>query len=210
MPSLRAIIAYISQTPPRLFWAFALTHLVLWTAIPSLVSPNMPLDVIEGYAWGKEWLIGTHKHPPMQAWILETLFQATGRSRWVPYLASQLCIITAFWAVWQTGRRIAGEKAGLIGAMLLEGIIYYNFTSPEFNPNVLQIPFWALAGTQRPSLGFLPLVIRALVLPPGLNIQDGSWCTSFWRHLSTCASPQKIDSFRLWDVSDGRGGFIPG
>jgi hypothetical protein len=82
----------------------------------------------------------------MQAWILEILFTITGRGRWAPYLASQLAIITAFWAVWQTGRRIAGETIGLMGALLLEGIIYYNFTSPEFNPNVLQIPFWALAG----------------------------------------------------------------
>ncbi len=146
MSRLSALITYISAMPKRLFWAFVVTHLVLWTAIPSLLSPNLPLDMIEGYAWGKEWLMGTHKHPPMQAWILESLFTITGRARWVPYLASQLSIITAFWAVWQTGRRITDERTALIGVLLLEGIIYYNFTSPEFNPNVLQIPFWALIG----------------------------------------------------------------
>jgi len=137
---------YVTATPERMFWAFALMHLVFWTLAPSLSSPNLPLDAIEGYAWGKEWLIGTHKHPPLQAWILETLYMITGRARWAPYLASQIAIVTAFWAVWQTGRRIAGETAALVAVLLLEGIIYYNFTSPEFNPNVLQLPFWALAG----------------------------------------------------------------
>ena len=146
MPIIHQTYQYLSTTPQRLFWAFAFTHLFLWTVISSLACPNLPLDVIEGYAWGKEWLIGTYKHPPMQAWLLESIFDLTGRARWAPYLASQLAIVTAFWAVWQTGRRIAGETAGLLGALLLEGIIYYNFTSPEFNPNVLHLPFWALAG----------------------------------------------------------------
>jgi 4-amino-4-deoxy-L-arabinose transferase-like glycosyltransferase len=146
MSLVQHVVARIKAKPQNIFWSFAITHLVLWTLIPSLFSPNLPLDVIEGYAWGKEWVLGTHKHPPMQAWILEILFTVTDHAKWAPYLASQVAIVTAFWAVWQTGRRIAGESIGLLGALVLEGIIYYNFTSPEFNPNVLQIPFWALAG----------------------------------------------------------------
>lgn len=146
MAFIKHTIRQVSASPERLFWAFALTHLVLWTLVSSLATQNLPLDVIEGYAWGKEWLIGTPKHPPMQAWLLESLYTVTGRAKWAPYLTSQLAIIAAFWAVWQTGRRIAGGTAGLIGVLLLEGVSYYNFTSPEFNPNVLQLPFWALAG----------------------------------------------------------------
>lgn len=136
----------IFAAPEKLFWAFVVTHLIVWTLAPSLASQNLPLDVIEGYAWGHEWLLGTHKHPPMQAWILEAVYHLTGRARWAPYLSSQIAIVTAFWAVWKTGRRIAGDKAGLVGVLLLEGIVYYNLTSPEFNPNILQIPFWALTG----------------------------------------------------------------
>src|ERR1700761_1824156 len=97
---------YLFATPERIFWAFALMHLLLWTIVPSLSNPNLPLDVIEGYAWGHEWLLETHKHPPLQAWILESLFDLTGRARWAPYLTSQIAVVTAFWAVWQTGRRV--------------------------------------------------------------------------------------------------------
>jgi 4-amino-4-deoxy-L-arabinose transferase-like glycosyltransferase len=136
----------IASSPSRLFWAFAVAHLLLWTVIPTLVSPNAPLDVIEGYVWGHEWLLGTYKHPPMQAWWLEILALLTGQTPWAYFFASQVAVVIAFWAVWQTGRRIATEQAALIGVLLLEGIVYYNYTSPEFNPNVLQLPFWALIG----------------------------------------------------------------
>ena len=146
MFAFRPILQRLTATPRNLFWTFALAHLVLWTLVSSLASQNLPLDVIEGYAWGREWLIGTHKHPPMQAWILEIVYTLTGGGRWAPFLTSQIAVVVAFWAVWQTGRRIVSEQEALIGALLLEGIAYYNFTSPEFNPNVLQLPFWALAG----------------------------------------------------------------
>ena len=35
-------------------------------------------------------------------------------------------------------------KLSIISVLLLESIFFYNFTSPEFNVNVSQLPFWAL------------------------------------------------------------------
>ena len=32
----------------------------------------------------------------------------------------------------------------MLNIFTLEGIYFYNFTSPEFNVNVCQLPFWAL------------------------------------------------------------------
>lgn len=143
---IRFLTSLITENPARLFWMFVAAHLALWTILPAVTSPNAPLDVIEGYAWGHEWLMGTYKHPPMQAWILEILAILTGRAFWAHFLASQIAVVVAFWAIWQTGRRILNETQALVGVLLLEGIIYYNFTSTEFNPNVLQLTFWALAG----------------------------------------------------------------
>ncbi|MBV8060290.1 MAG: glycosyltransferase family 39 protein [Alphaproteobacteria bacterium] len=132
--------------PHQIFWLFALFHFLLWVIIPAATGPNVQLDVIEGYAWGHEWPMGTYKHPPLQAWILEIFAQITNRAVWASYIASQLAIVTAFWAVWKTGRRILNEEGALIGVMMLEGVIYFTYTSTEFNPNVLQLPFWALIG----------------------------------------------------------------
>ena len=35
-------------------------------------------------------------------------------------------------------------RLGLISVLLLESIYFYNFTTPEFNVNVCQLPFWSL------------------------------------------------------------------
>lgn len=133
-----------SLSPNRLFWSAAALHVFFWTLIPTLISANAPLDVIEGFVWGREWLIGTHKHPPMQAWWLEIIGALTGNQPFAPFLASSLAVAVAFWAVLQTGKRLTDDTTALLGVLLLEGIVYYNFTTPEFNPNVLQLPFWAL------------------------------------------------------------------
>jgi 4-amino-4-deoxy-L-arabinose transferase-like glycosyltransferase len=146
-PSIASALSLPSSlSSNRLFWIIALIHLALWTIVPLLVSPNAPLDVIEGYAWGHEWPWGTYKHPPLQAWILEALASLTDRANWAHFLASQLAVIVALWAVWQTGLRMMNETRALLGVLLLEGIVFYNYTSTEFNPNILQLPFWALTG----------------------------------------------------------------
>ncbi|MDD3288649.1 MAG: glycosyltransferase family 39 protein [Alphaproteobacteria bacterium] len=145
LPS-RNDLAGLGSKPGNLFWAFVFLHLFSWTIVACLVSPNVPLDVIEGYAWGREWLIGTYKHPPMQSWWLEIMSALTGHAPWAHFLASQIAIAIAFWAVWKTGLRLTNEKTALLGVLLLEGVIYFNFTTPEFNPNVLQVTFCALIG----------------------------------------------------------------
>ena len=38
------------------------------------------------------------------------------------------------------------EKYALLSVLLLEGIYFYNFTTPEFNVNVCMLPFWAMTG----------------------------------------------------------------
>ena len=39
---------------------------------------------------------------------------------------------------------LKNEIYALISILLLEGIYFYNFTTPEFNVNICQIPFWSL------------------------------------------------------------------
>jgi 4-amino-4-deoxy-L-arabinose transferase-like glycosyltransferase len=133
------------RSPRAVFGLFVLFHVVLWTLLPYLTGNNQPLDVIEGYAWGREALIGTAKHPPMQAWVLEIMARLTGRADWASYLACQLCIATTLWSVYRLGRLIASEGAALSGALFLEGSAYLTLTGTEFNPNLLLPAFWSLA-----------------------------------------------------------------
>ena len=127
------------------FYIFLVIHLILWTLIPSLTNNNLPLDTIEALAWGSNLDWGFNKHPPMSALAVEIFYSIFGSNDWAYYLLSQIFIIFSFFIIFQFSKEILNnESLALISVLLLEGIYFYNFTTPEFNVNVCQIPFWVL------------------------------------------------------------------
>ena len=130
----------------KVFLVFLFFHLIMWTLIPSLSNVNLPLDTIEHLAWASNLEWGFSKHPPMVAFILEFFFQIFGNQDWAYYFLSQFFVIIAFFVVYKFSEEILNnKKLSLLSVLLLEGIIFYNFTTPEFNVNVAQLPFWALS-----------------------------------------------------------------
>ncbi len=129
----------------KLFYSFLIIHLILWTLVPTLTNNNLPLDTIEALAWGSNLDWGFNKHPPVSAFFPEVIYQAFGSQDWVYYLLSQLFVVTAFTIVFKFAEELFKNKTlSLISVLLLEGIYFYNFTTPEFNVNVCQLPFWSL------------------------------------------------------------------
>jgi len=129
----------------NLFYIFIITHLILWTLVPSLTNNNLPLDTIEHLAWGSNLDWGFNKHPPAVAFFLEVFYQIFGPQDWSYYLLSQIFVVIAFIVIFKFAEELFKNKIlSLISVLLLEGIYFYNFTTPEFNVNVCQLPFWAL------------------------------------------------------------------
>ena len=129
----------------NIFYYFLTIHLFLWTLIPSLTNSNLPLDTIEALAWGSDLDWGFNKHPVVSAFITEMFYQFFGPQDWAYYLLSQIFVVTAFMIVFKFAEELFKDKVlSLISVLLLEGIYFYNFTTPEFNVNVCQLPFWAL------------------------------------------------------------------
>ena len=127
------------------FVTFLFFHLVIWTIIPSLSNGNLPLDTIEALAWGSNLDWGFNKHPPLSAVAVEFIYSIFGSQDWAYYLLSQIFVIISFLYVWKFSNEIFDQKIySLLSLFLLEGIYFYNFTTPEFNVNVCQLPFWAL------------------------------------------------------------------
>ena len=113
--------------------------------IPSITNHNLPLDTIEALAWGSNLDWGFNKHPPMSAFFLEVFYQIFGPQDWVYYLLSQIFVIISFYYVFKFSNEIFNNKLlGLVSVLLIESIYFYNFTTPEFNVNVCQLPFWSL------------------------------------------------------------------
>ena len=124
---------------------FLFSHIIIWTVVPSISNDNLPLDVIEAIAWSDGWPLGWDKHPPLSSWFPGFFFQIFGNQDWSYYLLSQIFVILAFFVVWKFSEDFFNNKSYcLISVLLLEGIYFYNFTTPEFNVNVCQLPFWAL------------------------------------------------------------------
>ncbi len=129
----------------NIFFIFILTHLTVWTLVPSLTNNNLPLDTIEALAWGSNLNWGFNKHPPVSAFFPEIFYQIFGAQDWAYYLLSQIFVVTAFMVVFKFAGELFRDKTlSLVSVLLLEGIYFYNFTTPEFNVNVCQLPFWAL------------------------------------------------------------------
>ena len=135
----------MTKNPSNIFFLLIIVHLLIWTFIPSLTNQNLPLDTIEALAWGSNLDWGFNKHPPFSAFAVEIFYKIFGSQDWAYYLLSQIFVVIAFFAVYKFSEEIFNnKKLALLSVLLLEGIYFYNFTTPEFNVNVAQLPFWAL------------------------------------------------------------------
>ena len=134
-----------SKNINNIFYIFVIAHLIFWTLIPSLTNHNLPLDTIEALAWGSNLDWGFNKHPPMSAFFPEVFYQIFGSQDWAYYFLSQIFVVISFYYVFKLSKEILNNNLlGLISVLLIETIYFYNFTSPEFNVNVCQLPFWSL------------------------------------------------------------------
>jgi 4-amino-4-deoxy-L-arabinose transferase-like glycosyltransferase len=129
----------------NIFFIFLLSHLIIWTLVPTLTNHNLPLDTIEALAWGSNLEWGFNKHPPASAFFPEIFYQIFGAQDWAYYLLSQIFVCIAFIYVFKLANEIFNNLLlSLISVLLLESIYFYNFTTPEFNVNVCQLPFWSI------------------------------------------------------------------
>ena len=130
----------------KIYFLFLFSHLLLWTIIPTLTNVNLPLDTIEALAWGSNIDWGFNKHPPFSAFAVEFFYKIFGNQDWAFYLLSQTFIVLGFIAVFKLANELFNnDQLAFLSVILLEGIYFFNYTSPEFNVNVSQLPFWALS-----------------------------------------------------------------
>ena len=135
-----------NNTAKKIFFYFLISHLIIWTLVPSLANNNLPRDTIEALAWGSDLQWGFDKHPPLSAFAVEVFYKIFGKQDWAYYFLSQIFIVSTFFIIWKFSEDFFQNKNfSLISVLILEGIFFYNFTTPEFNVNVAQIPFWALS-----------------------------------------------------------------
>ena len=135
----------VEQRPAAAFAVFALLHAALWTALPAVLYPNLPLDLIEALTYGREWQLGYDKLPPLPWWLVEIVYRLIGLD-FAYYLLAQVAVLAALALVWATARPLIGARGALIAVLIADGLHYFNYTAAKFNHDVIQLPLWALAG----------------------------------------------------------------
>lgn len=127
------------------FPAFLGLHAAVWTVVPTALYANLPLDLIEALVYGREWQLGYDKLPPLPWWLVELANRVIGHD-FAYYLLAQAAVIAGFAAIWAMARPLVGTRGALVVVVIIDGLHYFNYTAAKFNHDVIQLPFWALAG----------------------------------------------------------------
>ncbi|MDB5846501.1 MAG: hypothetical protein JWP29_253, partial [Rhodoferax sp.] len=138
-----SILSALSRHPGYVLALLCTMQIVFWTVLPALVDVAPPGDVVEGFMWGREWVLLTYKHPQLPGWLLETAHLLTGSFRWPQYLLSQLVVTSTFIFVYLLGRDILGHRRALAAVLLMPSIYFFGWPTPQFNHDYAQMPFWA-------------------------------------------------------------------
>src|SRR5665647_3428503 len=135
----------IAASPGRVFAGFLALHAAVWTALPALLYPNLPLDLIEALIYGREWQLGYDKLPPLPWWLVEIANLTIGHD-FAYYLLAQVAVVAGFAATSAPSVPASGTLGALVAVLIIDGLHYVNYTAAKFNHDVIQLPLWALAG----------------------------------------------------------------
>jgi len=139
------VLGWIEHKPQRAFAAFLALHFAVWTALPALLYANLPLDLIEALIYGRQWQLGYDKLPPLPWWLVEIAHRLFGVDA-AYYALAQASVVIAFALVFATARPLVGAVGALFAVLIIDGMHYFQYTAVKFNHDVIQLPFWALAG----------------------------------------------------------------
>jgi hypothetical protein len=139
-----AAISFAHRRPEATIAVVLGIHLLVWTLVPFLVSPNLQLDLVEDLALGKEWQLGYWKHPPLPWWIADLAYCLVGDVH-IVYLLGPLSAVVCMYVVWRLARDVVEPLPAMAAVLALEGIHFYNFSVVKFAHDHTLMVFWALS-----------------------------------------------------------------
>ena len=101
------------RSQPRLMvWLAALAQAAIWWLVPSLFYAAPPGNLPEVLAIGHELQLGTDLGPPLAFWVAELVYDMLGIVG--IYLFAQACVVLTYWAVYELGRAIVGDRKSVV------------------------------------------------------------------------------------------------
>jgi 4-amino-4-deoxy-L-arabinose transferase-like glycosyltransferase len=123
--------------------AFLCLHTVIWTVYASFSNLGpVHRDMIEAYAWGREFQLGYYKHPPFWSWIAGAWFEVFPRTNWAFYLLATLNSAIAVAGVWQLAGLFTRGQHRLNATLLVLLFPFYTIQGHQYNANYIQLSLW--------------------------------------------------------------------
>ena len=131
------------QNLKKNFFYFMIINIAVWSLVP-LLRLSLPLDTQEALIWGRDYFLGTPTHPPFSGWLAWPFYTVFLKFEGAMYLLSQLCVATGLIYIYRLAKQFVGEQKAVLATMLQFGIIYYDFSSVEYNVNVVSLSLWPM------------------------------------------------------------------
>ena len=137
------IVELIRARPRLVIWVVLLVQAAIWVVLPVMLYGAPPGDVATVLAIGREYRVGTLDGPPLAYWLADIAFRAAGQHVVGVYILAQLCVIAAFWALYQLGRAILGGPHAALAVLLTITVTAFSLSNVAFGPDVLAVPVWS-------------------------------------------------------------------
>ncbi len=99
-------------------------------------------DVLEAYAWGKEFQLGYDKHGPFWAWIAGAWFLLFPKTNSSFVLLEALNATLGLWGAWRLIGLFANGWTRHAAALLLLATPFYTFQAYKYNANTIFLSLW--------------------------------------------------------------------
>jgi hypothetical protein len=115
-----------------------------WALYGSLIAADRSLhhDLLEAYAWGKEFQLGYNQHPPFWAWLAGLWFLVLPNTNTSFILLSVLNTTIGLAGAWRLIGLFAHGRERNTATLLLLATPFYTFLSYKYNANIIFISLW--------------------------------------------------------------------
>jgi Dolichyl-phosphate-mannose-protein mannosyltransferase len=117
---------------------------LVWSFHGAVVEADRSLhhDVLEAYAWGKEFQLGYHQHGPFWAWIAGAWFYVFPNTNTSFVLLEALNAALGLLGAWQLIGLFVQGKTRHAATVLLLATPFYTFLAYRYNANTILISLW--------------------------------------------------------------------
>lgn len=117
-------------------------YVFLWAAVSALTHYGYGLDTLELLSWGREWLMGTHKHPTLPTWILASFWYGLGDVG--TYIVLPLFEMLTLCALYFLTKEFVSKERAMLSTLLVGICFSWRSFDNVFNHNSSQTLFWVL------------------------------------------------------------------